>query len=709
MNGKTVVFPFMLLLLLLFPSVAAVSSSKNSKTVLELSENVVLQMGKNNAGLDSEVGLQDLVSQATHIVIGEVKGSESRWNETERAIYSYVQISVEKYLKGNFTSNEIVVRYKGGEVEGVGLLDSAEPHFLRGERVKVFLKLLEETNEFVVICGRQGKTSLSSVASAGYGYVGFHWDASDLPVRYYINENGTSDILGTAEEFAAVQASFQTWKDDAGSYMDYAYMGTTARNASSRDGFDVVSWQPIDGLEGTLAETSFWYDSSTKHLLEFDIVFDEDETWSASGEIGKYDIQNVGTHEVGHTLVLNDLYDSADSEQTMYGYSSHGEIKKRDLYTGDIAGIRFIYGLSTITYTVDTNPTGLQIEVDGSNYTAPYSFSWFSGSDHVVNVFSPQNKDAGTRYVFEKWSDGGAQSHSIRVGTSDVSLIADYTLQYEISILFVTDDDALEISPTQVQLLGGFPNNTIITLDSYSKVWLDDTQWAIEEIQWQKNNVAPSDHPTTRPSANLEWIVNCRVYPTWFNGSFRNSKGLTSPSNPSSFQLKFPNGTTSNPLSPSNLYYIQNGTTTWHSITWQNAEVVPLNSAFDATSGNPTVNCRIYDFSIRVTDILHLSVWGASVSVTLPNGTTVEASTRADGSAVFKMIPQGRFTARVFYVGQAITMSSDVALAAAHLLEAKITLSLLLILLIAAVPIVAVCLLILIVARRRARMLYARV
>ena len=696
MNRKRL-FSLSVLLMLLLPSIAT------------LSQNLTTQTSTKTASLEVNNVYQDLASQATHIVVGEVKNIESRWNEADGGIYSYVRISVENFLKGSSISNEITVKYKGGEVGGIGLLDSAEPQFWKGEKVKVFLKFLEEPNEFVVVGGRRGKISLSPNASAGYSYDGIRWDSSDLPVKYYINENGTSDIPGTVDEFAAVQASFQTWEDDAGSYMDYTYTGTTTRKGTSQDGFNVVSWGPIDGPGGTLAETSFWYDPVTKLLFEFDIVFDEGEPWSASGEAGKYDIQNVGAHEVGHTLVLNDLYDSADSEQTMYGYSSSGEIKKRDLHTGDIAGIRFIYGLSTITYTVDTNPTGLQIEVDGRNYTTPYSFSWFSGSDHFVNAFSPQNGDVGTRYVFEKWSDGSAQSHSVRVGTSDASLIADYTRQYQISIRFETDDEAREISPTRVQLVGGFPNNTLITLGSYSNFWLNDVQWTIQEILWQKNNIVPLNYPTARLSANLEWTVNCRVYPTWFNESFRNSKGSSLPNNPSSFQLEFPNGTTSDPLNSSQLYYLQNGTTNWHSITWQNTEVVPSNAAFDAANGNPTINCRIYDFSIRVTDILNIPVLGASVSVTLPNGTTVEASTKADGSTIFKMIPQGRFTVRVLYVGQATTINSDVALAAARVLEAKITLSLLPIMLITLVPIVAACLLILIVAKRRTRMLQAPV
>ena len=160
MNSKTVFFPFILLLLLLLPSVT--SFSENSKTDEAHSEDLTIQEGKQIADPSVNVDSQDLASRATHVVIGEVQSSDSRWDKTERVIYAYVRISVEDFLKGNFVSNKIVVKYKGGEVGGIGLLDSAEPRFWKGERVKVFLKLQEETDEFVVVAGKRGKISLSS-------------------------------------------------------------------------------------------------------------------------------------------------------------------------------------------------------------------------------------------------------------------------------------------------------------------------------------------------------------------------------------------------------------------------------------------------------------------------------------------------------------------------------------------------------------------
>jgi len=97
------------------------------------------------------------------------------------------------------------------------------------------------------------------------------------------------------------------------------------------------------GGGGTLAANYYWYNRRTKIVYENDIVFNTYYPWSTAGAAGYYDVQNIGTHEQGHCLVLNDLYQSYQSEQTMYGYGAKGETKKQTLESGDIEGINYIY------------------------------------------------------------------------------------------------------------------------------------------------------------------------------------------------------------------------------------------------------------------------------------------------------------------------------------------------------------------------------
>jgi len=68
---------------------------------------------------------------------------------------------------------------------------------------------------------------------------------------------------------------------------------------------------------------------------------------------------------------------------------------------------------TSITVTIWTNFNGGQITVDGQTYTAPQTFSWVIGSSHTIGTPSPQIVSPKERYLFQSWSDGGAQTHTV--------------------------------------------------------------------------------------------------------------------------------------------------------------------------------------------------------------------------------------------------------------------------------------------------------
>ena len=49
------------------------------------------------------------------------------------------------------------------------------------------------------------------------------------------------------------------------------------------------------------------------------------------------------THELGHSMGLNDEYDTTYVDNTMFGYGSMTETKKDTLTTGDIIGVKSLY------------------------------------------------------------------------------------------------------------------------------------------------------------------------------------------------------------------------------------------------------------------------------------------------------------------------------------------------------------------------------
>ena len=83
--------------------------------------------------------------------------------------------------------------------------------------------------------------------------------------------------------------------------------------------------------------------------------------------------------------------------------------------------------------TLDTNPQGLMVVLDGLDVPTPHTFSCLEGTAHTIDVPSPQSDAPGVRYVFQTWSDGGAQSHTF-VCVADATLVAYFETQYYLDI-----------------------------------------------------------------------------------------------------------------------------------------------------------------------------------------------------------------------------------------------------------------------------------
>ena len=179
----------------------------------------------------------------------------------------------------------------------------------------------------------------------------------------------------------------------------------------------------------------------------------EENTWGTDGSAGKMDVQNLATHELGHSQRLLDLYGTADAEKTMYGCSSTGETKKRTLEAEDIAGIQYIYppaGASTstptptptamvtptstpvptltATYTstpTDTpTPTATPTHTAGDNVWTQCSQGMWGGAINFLALSPGYVTDrtlfAATQCGVFKSSDGGAYWSAVNTGLTNV-------------------------------------------------------------------------------------------------------------------------------------------------------------------------------------------------------------------------------------------------------------------------------------------------
>ena len=159
----------------------------------------------------------------------------------------------------------------------------------------------------------------------------------------------------------------------------------------------------------------------------------------AGPDIGRYDYRSVMHYTFssddlrrhGHILMADTIPPGMPMGQTVEW--SPGDIDwVASLSPGDIDSVARLYGHVPAEHVVSTNPAGLEIIVDGVRMTAPASFDWEPGSEHTLEVPSPQYRD-GARFLFGRWSDDGSRAHRVMV-TQDTTLFqASFVAQYQVA------------------------------------------------------------------------------------------------------------------------------------------------------------------------------------------------------------------------------------------------------------------------------------
>jgi len=196
-----------------------------------------------------------------------------------------------------------------------------------------------------MICGSESALdpdSSSEVSPAGW----------KLPTTWSYNLNSASapSNVGSTNLATIATNSFSAWQTQTGGTVTIERGLDASTTRAARDSQNIIAWGRTSGT--ALAVSYIWYLNGT--ALEIDTIFNKKFSWYWSdpdqwpvGQIcaysGVYDVQNILTHELGHTFGLDDEYANDYANNTMYGYGSKGETKKNTLTYGDIVGIDNIY------------------------------------------------------------------------------------------------------------------------------------------------------------------------------------------------------------------------------------------------------------------------------------------------------------------------------------------------------------------------------
>lgn len=348
-----------------------------------------------------QLSLEEMVLRSHLILYGTVTQVKSN-PDPEEGIVTFVSVAVAGEIKGRAPDRVITLWLPGGVVWDLGLGVSDVPHFVPGERVVAFLEAMK--GGFFSVTGRdQGKfvlarglahnehtglslpavdfvhqilgfmmdyglttslppdweTELRELASEdpvggpeldNFVYEGYHWPGPNPMGEPYVVNVNTSD---PGDMLGAIRAAADTWSSVATADFVFTYGGSTFATDRSLNDANEIIWKD-EGGNGTLATTYWWYQPSTRHIFEADMVINDHYKWDTSGQPdgSEFDLQSTVLHELGHFLSLG--HDS-DPAAVMYGYLSAGQVK-RVLHSNDVAGISHIYPVSG-TPTPGPSPT----------------------------------------------------------------------------------------------------------------------------------------------------------------------------------------------------------------------------------------------------------------------------------------------------------------------------------------------------------------
>lgn len=276
-------------------------------------------------------------------------------------------------------------------------------------------------------------------AKIGTRTVTLKW--SQLPIRYFITDRGTSGVTSTQLQ-QAVQAAFATWDAVPTAVLSSQFVGFTLAGPTSGDGATVIGFQNRPDLDRTLGATSFMIDTTTGAIVESDIFFNTAFPWSVSaqGETGFFDLQSIALHEIGH---LHGLAHSAmgetelrsggrrviAAEAVMFPIAfSAGSILGRSLKADDIAGIGDIY--PSTSYTRETGSISGKVTKGGKGVLGAHLIAFDLQNQKLVGGFSLS--DDGS-FVIAGLDPG---PHILRVeplDDADVESFFDLTLNIDVN------------------------------------------------------------------------------------------------------------------------------------------------------------------------------------------------------------------------------------------------------------------------------------
>ena len=259
------------------------------------------------------------------------------------------------------------------------------------------------------------------------GSLPFFWQNST--VNFVIHETahpGTSD--GSDE--AAIRVGFEAWKKIPSSRIDFIELtDATSRSRTDwrSDDLHTVMWDMdnesgfFGAGSGLVAITPVDFNPTTGQIIDADILFNGTKQFSTDGNSGKFDIQSIATHEVGHFIGLDH---SAVIGATMNPFANTGDTRLRSLEPDDVAAAASIY-------PIGGQPGAIQgfLKINGKAVSGAHvvaeDVNGFPASATLTDAtgfFQIRGLDQGSYVVYAEPLDGPVTNANFSLHTSGLTI-----------------------------------------------------------------------------------------------------------------------------------------------------------------------------------------------------------------------------------------------------------------------------------------------
>lgn len=332
---------------------------------------------------------------------------------------------------------------------------------------------------------------------------------------------------------------------------------------------------------------------------------------------------------------------------------------------------------------------------------------WYdAGSQVSVVLNGAWGRATGTGSRLSSYGvDGGASVQTNTLGTvsalasnsisSTHTLTATAVSQYQLST--PTGSVSSLTSPSITNDDGWYDSGTVVTID-YDSTWnlvAQQSRLAAAGYAVDGGSVTPvaeSGSPTFAVSVTMgaPHTVDVKAVTQYFVTFAISDASGSNKINSSAIQISA-NGKTTDVQAQG--VFLDNSTTfTISSVSYEGVDVKPNASEQFSVSGpsNISLKALVYDAKLRVTDFLGLPVSGATVKMTLANGSLISGTTGGDGTFTASDIPLGTFTASVSGLASYARVTGDASkqsVSGVSVLFSTVSLGLLIVLVVAALAV----------------------